>query len=192
MKNRTRVIILSVALLAVGCASYTYNNKTYSSAGAALGAQSAFLQSIEDSIQSQGTMIPGRAIVITPSKATCVALGVVRKASPPPEFVDYAAESAFRDYAAFPGYLRKARAFSEVEAKVSDQPMLEAKKLQKDYAATIYLHMLSPSQVGWYLLTPGADEPKQINFDATSEGGAPRVSSWIRDVMRQASPGSGR
>jgi len=136
------------------------------------------------------TSISGTAIVITPSKETCEALGVTKSGAPRQEFIDYAATNEQYEFANFYKYLEKSKAFSRVESRIVDHPLLEARNVSASYVATIYLHMVSPSQVGWYMLTPGAKEPKQINFDATAAPGAPKINSWIKSIVDNMSKGN--
>ena len=176
--------VTALSLLLAGCATYSYNNEKFSTASEALSAQGKYLGSVANGISAEPTSISGTVVVITPSKDTCAALGVVRRNSPPLEFVDYVAATLANYFAAFATFLERSRAFTGVEGRVVDQPLLEARQVSANYVATIYLQMLSPTQVGWYLLTPDAKEPRQINFDATAAEGLPKVTSWVRSIVQ--------
>lgn len=178
-----RVLVIVVAcILSAACSTYSYNNQTYKSASAALEGQREFQQAIVSKMTASAVRISGRALVITPSKSTCAALGIVKKGAPKQEIIDYVSTNLEREYAYFAKYLEKSQLFSGVDSRVVDHPQADARALAKDYAATIYLAMTSPSQAGWFMLVPGSDQPIQINFDSLSEPGAPRIRSWVAAI----------
>jgi hypothetical protein len=70
----------------------------------------------------------GKAVVITPSKSTCEALGITRKGAPAHEFIDYLGTEQERGYAYFAKYLDKAQVFSSVDSKIVDHPESAARE----------------------------------------------------------------
>ena len=178
-------MLVTVFLLLAGCATYGYNNEKFYTASAALSAQGKRLERIANGISAEPTSISGTAVVITPSKDTFAASSfVIKNNSPPLEQVDWLAGVLANEFAAFATYLERSRAFTGVERRVVDQPLLEARQVSANYVATIYLEVLSPSQTGWHLLTPGAKEPRQINLDARAAEGVPKVTSWVRSIVQ--------
>lgn len=181
-----RLVIACLALLVAalsGCASFTYNNEKFSSASAAYAAQKTRLESVKDNIAVVSPTIAGTLLVITPSKATIEAVGITRRGSPSQELVDYVAQITATDAEYMAKHIAASKAFASVEGRVSDYPLKEARKESGRYTAVMYLHMLSPAQVGWYLMKSNGDDPIQINSDATAEAGAPKINSLIRNAV---------
>ncbi len=172
-----------IGLLLSGCSTYSYNGETYHSPDDAVAAQRQFEEKTLANIAILARTNPGTAIVIIPSKSTIEATGVTRKGSPEKKYVDFVANELNSDYEYFPKYLQASKAFSVVEARVVDHTTQEARRVAAGYAATVYLQMLSPDQVGWYLLTPNSSAPIEVHFDGTAQPGAPKVDSWVRSIV---------
>lgn len=87
-------IPVTLLLLLCGCGSntYTFNNQVYGTPEDALAAHNEFLVEIQNELKPYETPSAGKAVVITPSKKTCTALGVKRKGQPTQELVDYIGE----------------------------------------------------------------------------------------------------
>ncbi len=184
----TRNILISLFFICAltGCSGtyYSYNGTKYGSSSAALEAQASYLGDIERQVGPRSGTPYGKALVLTPSMKTCKALGVQRTGSPPEDQVLYVAASLCRDFGAFEGYLGASRVFESVESRWEDFPQIEARKASKNYDATIYFHMKSAQESGWYMYLPGSKKPMPITFDPVAAGGAPRVNSWIDSVVR--------
>jgi hypothetical protein len=183
MKKIVLFLGLLVVLSLSGCTSYNFNNQNYSKASDALAAHSKFLDEIKQKISIKEATLPANVMIITPSKETCEAVGITRTGTPKKELTAYLGEFLESDYAYFPKYLVASKAFSNVESKIADYPIKEAHALIGKYSAVIYLHILSPSQIGWYMLKPGSNQPIQINMDAKAAPGAPKIDSWIDSVI---------
>jgi hypothetical protein len=102
--------------------------------------------------------------------------------------VDFLGTVLERDFSHFGQVLDRSQLFSGVDTRVVDHPQADAKtpSMRSGYIATIYLALISPSQVGWYMLRPGADQPAQIDFDHMAAAGAPRLNSWVAAIARNA------
>ena len=59
---------------------------------------------------------------------------------------------------------------------------MEARQTADKYVATIYLQMLSPTQVGWYLQKPDGSAPVEIHL-IVALNGAPKINSWVRNIV---------
>lgn len=186
MKIRNCLSLASVLFLLTGCITFTYNNQSYRSAEAALAAHDNDLAAYKNQINESTIKIPGTALVVTPTKKTTKALGITTKNSPPPEIIDYLGEYLEKDFSTFAEFLRESQVFDEVVLRIVDFPPVYAKDKINDYAAVIYLHMISPSQKSWYLINSRNEYPQQINFDNLSNTGSERINSWIKDLTSKA------
>ena len=187
--NIKKTLCLSIATLSLtGCATttYTFDNKHYKNSAVALAAHDKYLGDLLNNISVLPVQISGTAIVITPSKDTCEALGIAWKGRPNKAVKNYLGTFEESDYAYFSKYLEKSRGFTHVESMIVDYPQVEARKATGNYVAIIYLHMISPTQVGWFLLTPGSSSPKQISFDQLAEPGVTRIDSWVNEIVRNS------
>lgn len=187
MKAIPKIALIALLSFLAGCASYYYSylGVKHKTPERALAAQAEYLESIERDITRLPTPSANSALVLTPSRSTVEALGVTRTGSPKQELVDYIATTSMRDYSAFGGYLRASGAFFQVSSRVVDFPQMEAKRERENFDAVIYLHAKSPSQVGWFVVTPNDKTPSPIIFDALSADGAPRIDSWVRSIASQ-------
>jgi hypothetical protein len=183
VKLHNYLLAFFVIFFLSGCSNYTYNNRNFQSADAALSAHENDIALYTTQIAQSTVKISGKALVITPTKKTTEALGITSKNSPPPAFIDYLGRYMEREYLAFSEYLKASNAFDDVVSQVVDHPAVYAKNAFNDYAATVYLHMLSPTQVSWYLITPNTDEPQQINIDNLANTGPERINSWVKDIV---------
>lgn len=186
MKTHHYLSAFFVIFFLSGCYTYTYNNKNFQSADAALSAHENDLALYTTQITESTVKISGKALVVTPTKKTTEALGITTKNSPPPKLIDYLGRYQERDYLAFSEYLKASNAFDDVVLKVVAHPVVYAKDAVNDYAATIYLRMLSPTQISWYMITPNTGEPQQINFDNLANTGSERINSWVKDIVSKA------
>lgn len=174
-----------------GCANnYTFNNNSYTSPESALSAHKEFLQEIEKNINSVSSTPKGNAVIITPSKKTCEALGIKRTGQPTEDMIDYLGKNLEQDFGFFSKFLIKSNIFKSVTPIVDDFPLQYANKVKSDYSATIYLDMKSPSQISWYIMVSPENIPKQLNIDKMAENGAPKIQSWIVDVNNHLQKGS--
>jgi hypothetical protein len=172
-----------VAVLLSGCGhQYTFNNNSYSSPDSALGAHREYLKEIERDIESVSSIPRGNAVIITPSKNTCEALGITRKGHPTEDMINYLGQYLEEDYAFFSNFLVKSNIFSSVEHVINDYPLQYANKVKSNYSATIYLDMKSPSQISWFILIAPENLPVQLHFDKMADNGAPKIISWINDI----------
>jgi hypothetical protein len=183
MKIITLFLGIVIALSLSGCNSYRFNNQNYSNASDALAAHSKYLEETKQNISIRKATIPGKVMVITPTKETCEAVGITRTGTPKKELTAYLGEFMESDYAYFSKFLSASRAFSNVESRIADYPIKDAHALSGKYSAIIYLHILSPSQIGWYVLKSGSHQPIQINIDAKAAPGAPKIDSWIDNII---------
>ncbi|MBK7414936.1 MAG: hypothetical protein IPJ38_07235 [Dechloromonas sp.] len=121
-----------------------------------------------------------KIIVISPSKSTTEALGInkIGGTSLPKDSSDYLGQIMENDYQLNGRALKKSKAFTEVDLKIADYPLKEARVLVENHSAVIYLNMLSPTQVGWYMLKSNNEAPVQINYNAIAKG-SKRIDSWI-------------
>jgi hypothetical protein len=184
MNVRNFWVLVMLGSLLAGCASYTYNNEKFRSAEDAYASQKVRLDSIKGSIAIVSPTINGSLLVIAPSKTTFAAVGITRKGSPGDQLVEYVARISATDAEYMAQYFSASKAFSSVDGRVSDYPLKDARKESDKYTAVLYLHMLSPSQIGWYLLTPTDDEPIQVNFDATAAPGPDKINSLIANTVK--------
>ena len=185
-----KYFLLVIFLTVTSCAhQYSFNNKSYTSPNEALDAHKAYLQEIQNNIIPNSSVPKKKAIVITPSKNTCEALGITRKGSPTKDMIDYLGNFLEDDYAFFSNYLLKSNLFSSVDSAINDFPVQYANKVKKDYSATIYLDMKSPNQISWFIMVPPEYTPKQLHFDNMAENGAPKIQSWINGIHRNLREG---
>lgn len=184
MKAIPKIALTAVLALLAACASnyYSYLGVKHKTPERALAAQAEYLEGIERDITRLPAPVGNSALVLTPSMSTIEALGVTRTGSPKQELVDYIATTSLRDYSTFGGYLTASGAFSQLSSRVVDFPQMEAKRERGNFDAVIYLHMKSPSQVSWFIITPNNKTPSPINFDAMSAAGASRIDSWVRSI----------
>ena len=122
------------------------------------------------------------AIVVTPSKETCEALGITRKGHPQKEIIDYLGNHLESEYAYFAKYLKKRNLFAKVDSVIVDFPKVYSQKVQSKYDAVIYLHQVSPGNAGWYLLVGSNNQPKSIYMDPIADTGHKRVESWLSNI----------
>lgn len=184
MKKIALILGVVLAVSLSGCSTnYSFNNQNYSKASDALAAHTKFLDEIKQNITIKPSTLPGSVMIITPSKETCEAVGITRTGTPKKEMTAYLGEFLESDYAYFSKFLSASKAISTVESKITDFPIKDAHALSGKYSAVIYLHILSPTQVGWYMLKPGSNQPIQINMDAKAAPGAPKIDSWIDSVI---------
>ena len=176
------VIILYISLF--GCAhQYTFNNKSYSSADDALKAHMEYLEEIQNGLVSNSSNPKKNAIIITPSKNTCEALGITRKGSPTKDMINYLGTYLEEDYAYFSKYLLKSNIFRIVNHVIDDFPPQYANKVKNEYFATIYLDIKSPSQTSWFIMVSPENAPKQIHIDNMAKNGTLRIQSWLDDIQ---------
>ena len=176
------LLVLTIPLIS-GCGvKYTFNNKTYSSAESGLAAQQKFFQEIESKIKPSNKNFAGKAIIITPSKKTCKALGIKRTGHPTEDIINYIANAFVADTSYFGNYIKSNNLFDSIHSVIDDYPKQYANKIKNDYIATIYLHMVSPDQIGWFIMVSPQNIPKQINFDNTADPGYPKIQSWLDNV----------
>jgi hypothetical protein len=172
-----------VAVLLSGCGhQYTFNNKSYSSPEGAHDAHREYLKKIESGIKPVSSTPRGNAVIITPSKNTCAALGITRKGHPTEDITNYLGQYLEEDYAFFSNCLVKSNIFSSVEHVIDDYPLQYANKVKSNYSATIYLDMKSTSQVSWFILIAPENLPIQLHFDKMADKGVPKAISWINDI----------
>lgn len=191
MYKTVKFVVLSFLLIFLcSCSTFSYNNKSYSSAEEALLAQKEHLTNIENKISKSDKKFAGKAIVVVPSKKTCDSLGIKRTGAPAAELTDYIAGSLLADYSAFANYIRKRELFDMVELAVDDFCKPYADNVKNDYLAVIYMQLLSPSQAGWFVMIKPDYTPKAINFSSTAEPGYPKIQSWLNDLEEKLSGGS--
>lgn len=179
-KQGVAIVLFLVYL--TGCAtSYSYDNQTYKTADDALAAQQTNFQILEKSVEVIGSENFDKVLVLTPSQETSGALGVTKTGAPKKEAIDYVSSILSRDYAKFSDYVRKSQISKFTEGKVVDYPKTESTKYVEQYDAVIYLHMLSPSQVSWYILTKG-NEPRVISMDPMAKNGKEKIASWLKAI----------
>ncbi len=183
-------LLCALLLLLGGCVTYTYNGGSYHSADEALAAQQQFNDQTLAHVTRLKHADPGTALVILPSRSTIEANGVTRTGTPDHKVIDYVVTLLSNDYSYFPRYLEASGAFAKVENRVVDYPLREAHDAQGKYAAVVYLHMISPQQVGWFVLKPGAQAPTAVNFDTMAQAGAPRIDSWVKGVVEAGKGGT--
>jgi hypothetical protein len=192
-KNRNILGVIGLSLFALclgGCGNtYTFNNQSYSSSEAALTAHAKYLEDIEADIVPIDNQPNGTAVIITPSKKTCEALGITRTGHPKEELVTYLGEYLEDDYAYFGNFLIKGNVFKSVEHEITDFPQQRARALNNKYSATIYLELLSPTQSSWRIIIPPESKSEQINMDGSAKPGAPQIQSWINDIHTKVSGG---
>jgi len=173
-------IPVTLILLLSGCGNtYTFNNKVYGTPEDALAAHKEFLVDVQNELKPYETPSAGKAVIITPSKKTCAALGVTRKGQPAQELVDYIGQDLSLDYAFFSNFLRTSNLFTTVDSIVVDYPLQAVNKVKNDYDVIIYLNIQSPTQIGWFLITPQDNKPRAINMDNLAKNGAPKIQSWL-------------
>lgn len=174
----------SLVLLSLsGCATmrYTFDGESYRSSADALAAQKDHLDKLLTDIKIRDTTIDAKVMVLTPAPATIEALGIKRTGTPKQELIDYITKFSVADQQLFVDALRKSKLFNQVESRVAEHTLKEARIAEDKYAAVIYFHLVSPTQVGWYLIKAGVDAPVQINSNTTAKG-VPRMESWIDSV----------
>ena len=180
---KTFLITFYVFAFLTGCTQYyTFNNKSFSSPENALRAHKEYLNEIQNDIKPISSTIMGDAIIITPSKKTCEALGITRKGSPTKEMTDYLGTYLEEEYSFFSNYLLKSNLFTNVNHVIDDFPHQYANQVKTNYSATIYLDMKSPTQISWFIMVSPENTPKQLHFDKMADSGASKIQSWIYDI----------
>jgi hypothetical protein len=187
MKLTKRLVLLVMLSTIFGCANFTYNNKTYSSAADALVAQGTYLSEIESKIAPSTKKYNKTALVVTPSRKTCEALGVTSKGHPSNELIGYIADTLTNDYRRFSVYIIKRSMFDSVKAVVDDFPKATAEEAKNQYDVVIYMNLISPSQAGWFAMTKPDYNPQQINFSTIAESGASKIESWLDNLDKVVS-----
>jgi len=184
-----RVALALLVCLICGCvAEYTYyfESRPYHSANAAFEAQQIRFDEILSKISKSPVSDSRSVMVITPSSYTIEDHGLKKSNSGSRKMIkhmsDFAGQFAERGYLFYPKFLEKAGLFSHVDSKISDNPQTEAIRISKEQPIVIYLAVKSPTQIGWFIIVNGNEKHTQINFDALSEPGAPRINSWIEAV----------
>jgi len=182
--KRLEIVIFAVFfVLLSGCRhQYTFNNNSYSSPEKALNAHHKYLEKIEKDLKSVSSTPKGNAVIITPSKKTCEALGIKRRGHPTEDMINYLGKYIEEDFAFFSNFLIKSNLFTSVEHIIDDYPLQYVNKVKNNYFATIYLDMKSPSQISWFILVPPKNKPKQLNFDKMADNGAPKIQSWLNGI----------
>ncbi|MBK7414123.1 MAG: hypothetical protein IPJ38_02385 [Dechloromonas sp.] len=182
--NKLLYIVVVLALLALsGCVTtkYTFNGESYRSSPDALAAQKVFLDKLLAEIKSRDNTIDAKVLVVTPAASTIEALGIKRTGTPKQEQIDFMTQFTVSDQLFFVDALKKSKLFKQVESRVAEHTLKEARLAEEKYSAVIYFHLVSPTQGGWYLIKSGIDAPTQINSDAIAKG-APRIESWIDSI----------
>jgi len=184
MKTMLRIAAFAVALSFLsGCTTtkYTFNNENYSSSADALSAHRSFLDKMLSELKVREKSIDKKVLVVTPNKSTIEAVGIKRTGTPKQEVIDFLAQHSETDFRFFYQALQKSKLFSQVESRLAEHVLKDARQEVDNYAAVVYLHLVSPTQVGWYMLKPGEDKPVQINIDALAKG-TQRIESWVDGV----------
>lgn len=184
LKKDKTVFFIFLLFLLNGCASYTFNDQSYTSPEAALSAHKVFLFEIEKEIKPSNFTIKEDVIIITPSKITCEALGIIKNGVPAKSVTDYLGAYLEQDFAYFSNFLKKSKMFKSVDHKIEDSSLQYANKVKNDFFATIYFDMQSTTQASWFIMVSPDNIPKQINFDKMAKTGALRIQSWIDDVHK--------
>jgi len=175
----------TLMLLLSGCAhTYTFNNQTFSSPTDALTAHKQYLETIENELTPYKATPKGKAVIITPSKKTCEALGIKRTGQPAQELIDYLGKFQEEDYHFFYRFLLKSNLFISVDSLVEDFPVQATNRVKNNYDIIIYLDMRSPTQISWMLIYPPNNKPQQINTDKLAKTGTPKIKSWLDDIKR--------
>jgi hypothetical protein len=179
---KKNLLLISFLFLITGCATtYTYDNQQFSSAEKALAAQQTLFTSIEENINVFDKEKFQKILLLTPSKETCEALGITKTGAPKKEILDYISSVLTRDYAKFGDYLRKSKLSNVTNSKIVDYPKTESRQYVNQYDAVIYLHMLSPSQISWYLVTKDM-EPTIISMDPMAKDVNEKIASWLNAI----------
>jgi len=183
MKKLLYIAAAFALLTLAGCATtrYTFNGESYRSGTDALAAQKDYLDKLLTEIKSRDNTIDTKVLVVLPAPTTIEALGIKRTGTPKQELIDYLTQFTVSDHQFFVDALRKSKLFKQVDLRVAEHTLKEARMAEDRYSAVIYYHLVSPTQFGWYLIKPNVDTPAQINSDAIAKG-APRIESWIDSV----------
>jgi hypothetical protein len=180
-KIRKLIVLLGFVVLA-GCGTtYTFNNENFRSSAEGLAAQKLYFDNLISEIKVRDKKIQAKILVITPNRVTIEAVGMNRTGTPKQEIVDYVTETSENSYKFFFHALVKSQLFTQVESKLSEHPLKDARKDISNYSAVVYLHIISPTQMGWYLLKTGDEKPIPIVMDQLTKG-SQRVESWIDSV----------
>lgn len=176
-------IILMAVLSACG-GRYTFNNESFSNPKDALAAHDLFMDKIIEEIPVREESIVAKIVVITPNKTTAEALAITRTGGGlAKESTEYLGQFLEDDFQLNGRALKKSKAFSNIELKVVDFPAKEARASIGKYSAVFYMNLVSPTQVGWYMLKTNDSPPVQINPDAIAKG-SKRVDSWITSTIK--------
>lgn len=185
MKKYTKGFLFAVSLTMLGgCASirYTFNNENYNSGADALAAQTIYIDKLLADVKVRDKSINAKVLVISPNQVTIEALGIKRTGTPKQEIIDYIKESSEKDFQSFGRALKKSMAFTQVELKVSEHPLKDARQEAGRYAAVVYLHLVSPTQMGWYMIKGEDGQPTNFSADPITKG-AERSESWIDNAV---------
>jgi len=179
MKFIKHLVLLVMLSTIFGCTNFTYNNKTYSSPEDALVAQGKYLSEIETKITPSPKKYDKTALVVTPSRKTCEALGVTSKGHASTELVGYVADTLTNDYRKFSDYIIIRNMFASVSSVIDDFPKVAADDAKNQYDVVVYMNLISPNQAGWFAMVKPDYNPQQINFSTIAEPGAQKVESWL-------------
>ena len=182
--------ILMLLVLSSGCgARYTFNGKSYSSPKDLFSAHEEYIKDIEQKIKPASSTPNGNAVIITPSKKTCEALGIKRSGHPPKDMINTLGQLSERDFSYFSNYLQKSNLFESIEHFIDDYPLQRAQKINKNYYATVYLDIKSQTQADWFIMVSPENTPKKINFDKpdvhtfdNEKDTLKKIQYWINDV----------
>lgn len=177
------VLTLTAAIFLSGCATtYSFNNQTYKSADTAIQAHQDFLNSILPQIKPVvETAKIKKVLIVTPTKATCEKLGITKTGSPKREILDYLGTYLKNDFAFHQKFLEKSNMFEVIEHEYAEIPRNAAKNKVGEYDFVVYLDMISPQQISWYI-TSAEGSDKQINIDNMAPVGSARIQSWLSDI----------
>lgn len=180
------VLLIIACLIGCGCSTirYTYNGKNYGSSEEALAAHAKDIDGIVSEVAVRKDPINAKVLIVTPNSTTTSSIGINRKGTPAQPIIDFLGIYMERDFAARSKALQKSNAFTTVDARIAEFPVKEARASLDNYAAVVYLNMISPTQVGWYLLKSQDAPPVQINTDAMAKG-AQRTESWIDSIVSE-------
>ena len=184
-----------------GCsrAMYLYKDDTYGSSEAALQAQRDDINQMIAEIKPTNNPLGAKALVVLPSKKLIerkalkiTDSGLLVVDFPPPgsgaygsarhDIMEHSITATEFNFDAKTEMLKRRKIFDEISVTKSDQPETVT---SSDYNIVIYLKLMAPDQMQWYIRTSLTDKPFPIYSDQSLRGVQQNLS-WLDYLEKTA------